>query len=99
MPVQQKQGLIRNNAGKHQTQFGVYLVLNLPSKYLFLVPASQLMVLNLAAYASLQQECISVVAGWTIACFCTEYKTQLNPKRRFILSLDESFLIRLSHNL
>jgi hypothetical protein len=61
MPVQQKQEFIRHNAGKHQTQFGVYLVLNLPGKYL-LVPASQLTALNLAAYAPLQQKCISVVA-------------------------------------
>jgi len=57
MPVQQKQGLIRHNTGKHQTQFGVYSVLNLPVKYLSLVPASQLMALYLAAYAPSQQEC------------------------------------------
>jgi hypothetical protein len=75
MPLQQKQELIRHNAGKHQTQFGVYLVLNLPGKYLFLVPASQLMALNLAAYAPLQQKCISVVADWKIVCFFTERKT------------------------
>jgi tellurite resistance-related uncharacterized protein len=66
MPVQQKQELIRHNESKHQTQFGVYLVLNLPGKYLFLVPASQLTALNLAAYAPLQQKCISVVADWKI---------------------------------
>jgi len=77
MPVQQKQELIRYNAGKHQTQFGVYLVLNLrvPGKYLFLVPASQLTALNLAAYAPLQHKCISVVADWKIVCFYTEHKT------------------------
>jgi len=57
MPVQQKQERIRHNAGKHQTPFDVYVVLNLPGKYLFLVPASQLMALNLAAYAPLQQKC------------------------------------------
>jgi hypothetical protein len=75
MPVQQKQELIRHNAGKHQTQFGVYLVLNLPGKYLFLFPANQLMALNLAAYAPPQQKCMNVVADWKIVCFCTEHKT------------------------
>jgi len=75
MSVKQKQELIRHNAGKHHTQFGVYLVLNLLGKYIFLVPAIQLMALNLAPYAPLQQKSMSVVADWKIVCICTGHKT------------------------